>query len=77
MKPKPLIPLLDYLRIHAVIISVLDSVKVCSAHSCMFFSVAGAAILQKFYGKEARQVAGAAFYLVSPEQFDFQASAGI
>jgi hypothetical protein len=50
---------LDYLRIHAVIISVLDSVKVRSAHSCIFFSVAGAAILQKFYGKEAMQVAGA------------------
>jgi hypothetical protein len=33
----------------------------------MFFSVAGAAILQKFYGKEARQVAGAAFYLIDGE----------
>ena len=45
----------------------LDSVKARSAHSCMFFSVAGVAILQEFYGKEAMQVAGAAFYLIDGE----------
>lgn len=62
MKTKPFIPLLDYLRIHGVIRSVLDSVDAHTAHACMFFSVAGAAILQEFYKKEAMQVAGAAFY---------------
>lgn len=68
MKTKPLIPLLDYLRIHGVIRSVLDSVDAHTAHACMFFSVAGAAILREFYKKEAMQVAGAAFYLVNEQQ---------
>ena len=68
MKTKPLIPLLDYLRIHGVIRSVLDSVDPHTAHACMFFSVAGTAILREFYKKEAMQVAGAAFYLVNEQQ---------
>lgn len=63
-KFSPLIPLQDYLRIHSVIKSVLDSVDAHTAHACLFFSIAGAAILRKFYGKEAVQVAGAAFYLI-------------
>jgi hypothetical protein len=67
MKPKPLIPLLDYLRIHTIIRSVLDSVGAHTAHSCMFFGVAGAAILREFYGKEAVPIAGAAFYLIDSE----------
>ena len=57
MKTKPLIPLLDYLRIHAVIRSVLDSVDAHTAHACMFFSIAGAAILREFYKKDAVQLA--------------------
>lgn len=68
MKVKPLIPLLDYLRIHSVIRSVLDSVDAHTAHACMFFSVAGAAILQEFYKKEAMPVAGAAFLLLDEQQ---------
>lgn len=68
MKTKPLIPLLVYLRIHGVIRSVLDSVDAHTAHACMFFGVAGAAILQEFYKKEAMQVGGAAFYLVNEQQ---------
>ena len=68
MKTKPLIPLLDYLRIHSVIRSVLDSVDAHTAHACMFFSVAGAAILQEFYKKDAMPVAGAAFLLLDEQQ---------
>lgn len=68
MKSKPPIPLLDYLRIHGVIRSVLDSVDAHTAHACMFFSIAGAAILREFYKKETMQVAGAAFYLVNEQQ---------
>ncbi|WP_041190633.1 DUF2026 family protein [Burkholderia pseudomallei] len=68
MKSKPLIPLLDYLRIHSVIRSVLDSVDAHTAHACMFFSVAGAAILREFYKKDAMPVAGAAFLLVDEER---------
>ena len=68
MKTKPLIPLLDYLRIHAVIRSVLDSVDAHTAHACMFFSIAGAAILREFYKKDAVQLAGAAFFLVNKQQ---------
>lgn len=41
MKTKPLTPLLDYLRIHGVIRSVLDNVDAHTAHACVFFSVAG------------------------------------
>lgn len=67
MKPKLLIPLLDYLRIHAVIRSVLNGVEASPAHSCIFFSFAGAALLREFYRKEAIEVAGAAFYLVDGE----------
>ena len=68
MKTKPLIPLLDYLRIYAVIRSVLDGIDARTAHACIFFSTVGAAILREYYRKEAIQVAGAAFYLVDVEQ---------
>lgn len=68
MKVKPLIPLLDYLRIHNLIRSVLDSVDAHTAHACLFFSVAGAAILKEFYKKDAMPVAGAAFLLLDEHQ---------
>jgi len=56
--------MLDYLRIHSVIKAVLDSVDAKTAHACLFFSTAGAAILQKFYRKNATPIVGAAFYLL-------------
>ncbi|MFC5522554.1 DUF2026 family protein [Polaromonas jejuensis] len=68
MKPKPVIPLSDYLRIFRVIKSVLDSVDAHTTHACMFFSIAGAAILREYYKKDAMQIAGAAFYLVDGKQ---------
>ncbi|SKB82287.1 Protein of uncharacterised function (DUF2026) [Pseudomonas putida] len=58
-KSQDLIPLLDYLRIHRVIRSVLDSAGAHTAHACWFFSMAGAAILRHHYHKEAHPLAGA------------------
>ncbi|WP_085065994.1 DUF2026 family protein [Pseudomonas piscis] len=53
-----LIPLQDYLRVHRVIRSTLDMAGAETAHACWFFSVAGAAILRKYYKKDAHPVAG-------------------
>ena len=52
-KSPELIPLLDYLRIHRVIRSVLDSCQADAAHACWYFSMAGAAILSRHYRREA------------------------
>ena len=60
----PLIPLSDYRRIFHVIYSVLEGVEANSPRACIFFSVAGAEILKRFYKKDACPVAGAAFYRV-------------
>ena len=56
--PRLVIPLLDYQRIFRVINSVVTSLGNDSNENCLFFSVAGAAILQRFYGKEARVLVG-------------------
>lgn len=58
-KSPELIPLLDYLRIHRVIRSVLDSCQADAAHACWYFSMAGAAILRQHYRREAHPLAGA------------------
>jgi len=62
-----LIPLLDYLRIHRVIRSVLDSAGAATERACWFFSVAGAAILRHHYRKEAKPLAGAVCLMVNEE----------
>ena len=62
--PRLVIPLLDYQRIFRVINSVVTSLGNDSNENCLFFSVAGAAILQRFYGKEARVLVGSAYYLL-------------
>lgn len=64
-KKHELIPLLDYLRIHRVIRSVLDSAGATTDRACWFFSVAGAAILRYHYGKDAQPLAGAACLMVN------------
>lgn len=65
MKPKSLIiPAADYQRIFRVVKGVFDSVDAHTTHACIFFAEVGAAMLSKFYRKEARVVAGNAFYLV-------------
>lgn len=58
-KSPELLPLLDYLRIHRVIRSVLDSCGANTAHACWYFSLAGAAILRQHYKKDAHPLAGA------------------
>ena len=58
-KSTDLLPLLDYLRIHRVIRSVLDSANANTAHACWYFSLAGAEILRWHYKKEAHPMAGA------------------
>lgn len=67
-KPSPLIPLIDYLRLHNVMRSVLDSLDARTAHACLFFSVAGATLLREFYKKDARPVIGAMVLLVNDDQ---------
>jgi hypothetical protein len=67
---RPLIPLPDYQRIFRVVKTVLDGIDSDPSHSCIFFSVAGAAILRKFYKTECSPVAGAAFYVIDGENRD-------
>lgn len=67
-KSHELIPLLDYLRIHRVIRSVLDSAEADTAHACWFFSMAGAAILRHHYRKEAHPLAGAMCLMVDERE---------
>lgn len=61
----PLIPLADYQRAFRVIYSVLESVQARTNKACIFFSVAGATLLRKFYKKQAFPVAGSAFYQIN------------
>lgn len=67
-KSHELIPLLDYLRIHRVIRSVLDSAEADTAHACWLFSMAGAAILRHHYRKEAHPLAGAMCLMVDERE---------
>lgn len=62
------IPLFDYQRIFRVIKTVLDSSESDTAHACIFFSIVGALILQRFYGKNCVPVAGAAFYAMDGDE---------
>lgn len=66
MKPsKPVLSFLDYQRLYRVIATVLNSVDAHTAHACLFFSIAGAFILDKTYGLDARPLCGSAFYRVN------------
>lgn len=67
-KSQELIPLLDYLRIHRVIKSVLDSAEANTAHACWLFSMGGAAILRHHYRKEALPLAGAMCLMVDGKE---------
>jgi hypothetical protein len=59
---RPPIPLSDYQRVFRVIKTVLDGAGANTPHACIFFSVAGAMILQHIYNKKCMPVAGAAFF---------------
>jgi len=72
MKPQksthhPVIPMLDYVRIFRVMRAVMGSSAVDSDEACLFMSMSGAAILKHFYKKDARVLAGSAFYLLNAE----------
>jgi len=72
MKPQksthhPVIPMLDYVRIFRVMRAVMGSNAVDSDEACLFMSMSGAAILKHFYKKNARVLAGSAFYLLNAE----------
>jgi hypothetical protein len=54
----------DYRRIFQVIYSVLESEKANTANACVFFAIAGAAILNQHYKIRALPLAGAALYVV-------------
>lgn len=63
-----LISKVDYQRIFRTIFSVLQNEGADLPHSCLWFNVIGAAILNRHYGIKARPVAGTAGYRVSAEE---------
>jgi hypothetical protein len=65
--PLPPIPLADYQRIFRVLKSVLDGADAKTAHACIFFSVAGAFLVEQVYKKRCQPIAGAAFYRVDDQ----------
>lgn len=60
----PPIPPAAYLRIFRVLKSVFDGTGINTAHPSIFFSIAGAHLVEQFYKKRCQPVAGAAFYKV-------------
>jgi Protein of unknown function (DUF2026) len=59
-----IIPMPDYVRIFRVMRAVIERISADSDEASLFFTMTGAAILRHFYKKEARMLAGAAFFLV-------------
>lgn len=64
---RPPLPLADYQRIFRVLKTVLDGADANTAHACIFFSVAGAYLVEQIYKKKCQPVAGAAFYRLDDE----------
>jgi hypothetical protein len=62
--PRLIIPMPDYVRIFRVMRAVIERINADSDEASLFFTMTGAAILRHFYKKEARVLAGAAFFLV-------------
>lgn len=69
-KPKPVISFADYQRLFRVIVTVLNGAEAHTANACVFFTLAGAYILDKVYGVNSRPLCGAAFYRVD-DKADF------
>jgi hypothetical protein len=65
---KFLIPFPDYKRIFLTLFSVLKSEKADINHSCTYFSIIGAYILQEHYQIEAKVGVGLALYMVNAEK---------
>lgn len=64
MKSKSALSLVDYERMHSVIKSVSNAARLNTPHACIFFAIAGAALITVFHKRSAEHVAGAAFYKV-------------
>ncbi|GAB3542899.1 DUF2026 domain-containing protein [Noviherbaspirillum agri] len=64
---RPPLPLADYQRIFRVLKTVLDSADAAPAHPDVFFSMAGAFLVQQLYKKRCQPVAGAAFFRVDDD----------
>ncbi len=66
--PHPPIPLADYQRIFRVLKSVFDGAADNTASNTLrasiFFSIAGASLIESFYKKRCQPVAGPAYYKV-------------
>ena len=59
-----IIPMPDYVRIFRVMRAVIERIDADSNAASLFFTMTGAAMLRHFYKKEARVLAGAAFFLL-------------
>lgn len=59
---RPPLPLADYQRIFRVVKTVFDGAQINTARADVFFSVAGARIVEQVYKKRCQPVAGGAFY---------------
>jgi Protein of unknown function (DUF2026) len=59
-----IIPMPDYVRIFRVMRAVIERIDADSNEASLFFSMTGAAMLRHFYKKEARVIAGSAFFLL-------------
>lgn len=59
---RPPLPLADYQRIFRVLKTVFDSAAADTARADVFFSIAGAHIVEEVYKKRCQPIAGGAFY---------------
>jgi len=64
LRNRHVITFADYQRMFRVIASVLNSIDAKTPNACIFFSVAGAFLIEQVHKRPARPVAGAAFYRV-------------
>jgi len=65
---KYVIPFKDYERIFKTIYSILKSENAKMEHSCLYYSIYAAKILQQHYKLEPKVHAGVAFYRVGKEE---------
>ena len=59
---RPPLPLADYQRIFRVLKTVFDESQAGHEHASIFFSAAGAHLVEQVYKKRCQPVAGAAYY---------------
>lgn len=74
---KNLISIEDYSRIYNITTEVLGNVDADINHACLFYALVGKGILENHFGIHADVEAGAAIYLVDPDQKSIIAFADI